>query len=93
MNHTPHPAIIILFPTMLGVDNPSAGTGWLRKLKPIPPPPKKSRIPNRPTQPIPSFDRKELRERVNRLLRQNQQQRDQLMAAASEHLFRSYCAA
>jgi hypothetical protein len=72
--NAPHPAIIILFP--------DATNGWCRQIKPIKPPPTKPRNPNRPLQPIPCFDRRALRERVHRLLRQTQQQREQLRAAA-----------
>jgi hypothetical protein len=84
MNHTPNQTIVILFQT--------AGNGWIRQIKPVKPPPAKSRIPNRPPQSIPTFDRRALRERVDRYLRQTQQQRDQLRANAAEHLLRC-CAA
>jgi hypothetical protein len=61
-SNPPHPAIVILFPT--------AGTGWIggsRIIKKT----TKPKSPARPVQPMPSFDRRALRERVNRLLRQN----------------------
>jgi hypothetical protein len=70
----PIPAVVILFPTM--------GNGWTRQIKPIKTPPKKSLIPHRPVQPIPSADRRALLERVHRFLRQTQQQRDLLRAMA-----------
>jgi hypothetical protein len=45
-------------------------------------PPRKSRAPNKPPCPIPSFDRRALRERVARYLEQNKLQRESLRAAA-----------
>jgi hypothetical protein len=73
MRVTPLNPIIVLLP--------AAGTGWIRGArhvkrasKPQPPP--------RPVQPIPVFDRRELRERVSRLLQQNRLQREQLRAVA-----------
>jgi hypothetical protein len=60
----------------------TAGNGWIRTPRRIRKLPQKLRNPKRPTQPIPSFDRRALRERVERFLRETQQQREGLRAAA-----------
>jgi hypothetical protein len=73
MSKTPQPIIIIL---------PEAGTGWIRGARNIRTPPLKPRNPNKPAQPIPTYDWKAHRERVARLLRQTQHQRDELRALA-----------
>jgi hypothetical protein len=75
MSHIPHPAIILLVP--------SAATGYLRRVDRPWPAPKPTRLPRWAPAPIPSFDRRALRERVTRLLRDNRAQRDGLKAAAS----------
>jgi hypothetical protein len=73
ISNAPSP-IIIVFPT--------AGNGWIRGARNVKLPAKKSKLPRPPMQPIPMFDRRELRERVNRLLEQNKFQREQLRAVA-----------
>jgi hypothetical protein len=60
----------------------TAGNGWLRGSRHIKKLPQKLRNPPRSVQPIPSFDRKALRERVERLLRETRQEREDLRAAA-----------
>jgi hypothetical protein len=65
--------VIIIFPT------PTAGIRWIGGSKKIPT--QKPRNPHRPKQPIPSFDRRALRERVDRVLKQNRPQHEQLRAA------------
>jgi hypothetical protein len=73
---TPAPApVIILFPT------PSMGTGYLRRVDRPWPAPKPVRLPRHPPHPIPTVNRRELRERVAQFLKQNQSQRDALKAA------------
>jgi hypothetical protein len=72
ISNAPNQIIILL---------PEAGNGWLRKIKPMRPSPNKLRNPRRPLQPIPSFDRRALCERVARHLRQTQAQREGLKAA------------
>jgi hypothetical protein len=79
MTHVPSPTVIFLVPT--------AGTGWLRKIKPVFPPPAKSRNPNRPVRPIPAINRDELRERVHRYLKQTQPYRREQLRAAAEQLY------
>jgi hypothetical protein len=70
--------VVILMPAADTV----AGNGWIRTGSRNWPPRKKSRMPNRPAQPIPTFDRKALRDRVNRLLKQTQHQREELRVMA-----------
>jgi hypothetical protein len=70
MINTPN-QIIILFPAM--------GIRWIGGSKKITT--KKPNNPHRPSQPIPSFDRRALRERVDQFLKQNRLQRAQLRAA------------
>jgi hypothetical protein len=72
---------MISIPNPIIVFFPDAGTGWLRKIKPIRPSPQRSRNPHRTVQPIPTFDRRALRERVDQFLKQNRLQREQLRAA------------
>jgi hypothetical protein len=72
-NNTPAPIIILL---------PELATGYLRRgLKPwgIP---KKSKLPRRAQQPIPQFNRKELHDRVTRLLHNTKHQREETLKAA-----------
>jgi hypothetical protein len=64
--------IIVLFP--------DAHVRWIGGSKKTSP--TKSRTPNRPPQPIPTFDRRELRERVARFIEQNKIQRESLRAQA-----------
>jgi hypothetical protein len=75
MNHIPHPPIILLVPT--------AGATYWKRVDHPGPSTKKSRLPRRPQQPIPSFDRRALYERVSRLLKQTERDRNGLKAAAS----------
>ena len=72
MIHTSNSIIVIL---------PSMGSGWIggtRIIKKT----TKPRPPTRTVQPIPTFDRRALRERVDKFLRNNRHQREQLRAAA-----------
>jgi hypothetical protein len=56
------------------------GNGWLRNVKPYPPPPRKSKLPRHiPPQQTPAFDRKALHERVFRQLHNTRQQRNDLI--------------
>jgi hypothetical protein len=68
---SPQPIIILL---------PEANIRWIGGSKKLPA--KKPRNPHRPPQPIPTFNRRALRERVARFLEQNKIQREQLRAAA-----------
>jgi hypothetical protein len=72
----------MIVPNPLIIFIPVMGTGWLRGHKQMKKLPQNLRNPKRPIQPIPTFDRKALRERVERLLRQTQHQREGLRAAA-----------
>ena len=72
-SHIPD-TVIVLFP--------DAGIRWIRGARHIKPLKKTSCIPNPPVHRIPTFDRKELRERVARFLEQYKFQREQLRAAA-----------
>jgi hypothetical protein len=73
MTHTPVPSpVIILFPT--------AATGYLRRVDRPWPSPRPPKLPRRSRQPIPTFDRRALRERVVRLLKDTEQQRNGLKA-------------
>ena len=82
MTHTPVPAIILICPT------PSMGQIVPRRGPRPWSVPKNPRLPrwSKPS-PIPSFDRRALRERVTRLLEQTEQQRNGLKAASHSHLW------
>jgi hypothetical protein len=71
----PNPVIILLLPT------PSMGTGYLRRITRSWPAPKPVRLPRQPQQQIPTFNRRELYERVTRLLKDTRSQRDGIKAA------------
>jgi len=73
----PSPIIIIL----PGYDEVSADGRWIGK-KQVKTRPLRPCEPRRPLQPIPSFDRRALRERVTRILHENKLQRESLRAAA-----------
>jgi hypothetical protein len=72
-SNAPQPIIIIL---------PEAGGRWIGGTKIVRPSPIKPQNPHRPIQHIPQFDRRALRERVNRLLKQDRHQREGLRALA-----------
>jgi hypothetical protein len=74
MNPTPVPAIILLVP-------PTAAT-WFRRVDRPLPAYKKPRLPRSAQPPIPVVDRKELRQRVARFLKQTERERDGLKAAS-----------
>jgi len=59
---------------------PEAGIRWIGGSKKTTI--KKPRTPHRATQPIPTFDRRALHDRVSRLLEYNKLQRESLRAAA-----------
>jgi hypothetical protein len=80
----PHPTpIIILSPSgELLRTRPSAGATYTKRVGRPLPAPKKSRLPRRPQQQIPTFDRRAARERVVQLLKDSRAQRDGLKAAS-----------
>jgi hypothetical protein len=61
------------------------GDGWGRHVRHNfrPPTQKPRRLPNTPVQQIPQFDRKALKQRVDRLLQEHRPQRNQQLKAAA----------
>jgi hypothetical protein len=80
--HTPAPGPIIIF-----VPTPSMGQVVPRRGLPPWPAPKPSKLPRRRPAPIPTFDRRALRERVTHLLNHTRPQRDALKAASNSCLW------
>jgi hypothetical protein len=71
----PTPAVIVLLPV-------ATGTGYGRRGGTVHPPRRPPRLPRQRPQPIPGDRRRELHERIARLLRETRPQRDDLKAAA-----------